>query len=76
MAPTDRDVLVALYNATDGPNWGNSSNWDTDTDLSEWYGVKLNGEGRVVELSLFGNNIRGIFKPTLRALRVVLVRCL
>ncbi|CAN0372072.1 unnamed protein product, partial [Scytosiphon promiscuus] len=60
MAPTDRDVLVALYNATDGPNWICSPNWSTEADLSEWYGVVLNGEGRVVKLSLNENNLAGI----------------
>ena len=76
MTPTDRDVLLALYNATGGPNWKDTAYWDTDADLSEWYGVKANDQGRVVELSLCSNNLRGIFKPTLRKLRVALLRCL
>eukprot|EP00752_Nemacystus_decipiens_P016381 g14643.t1 len=59
MAQTDRDALSALHNATDGPKWKNNTNWNTDADLSEWYGVKLNGEGRVAELSLGNNNLRG-----------------
>ena len=29
VASPDREILVALYNATDGPNWGNSDNWLT-----------------------------------------------
>ncbi|CAN0313592.1 unnamed protein product [Scytosiphon promiscuus] len=60
MAPTDRDVLVALYNATGGPNWYNSDHWNTDAELWKWYGVSLNGEGRVVELRLDRNQLRGI----------------
>ncbi|CAN0318444.1 unnamed protein product, partial [Scytosiphon promiscuus] len=71
MAPTDRDILVALYEATDGPNWTNSSNWNTDAELSEWYGVKLNGEGRVVKLSLNNNNLAGIPRSTRYPSRVV-----
>ena len=67
MAPTDRDVLVALYNATDGPNWKNKTNWDTNADLSDWYGVEADDQGRVVKLSLSANKLRGIF------LRVALV---
>ena len=27
---SDREALVALYNATDGPNWTNSTNWLSD----------------------------------------------
>eukprot|EP00752_Nemacystus_decipiens_P017045 g15262.t1 len=59
MAQTDREALVALYIATDGPNWENKTNWDTDADLSAWFGVTANDQGRVVELSLSGNNLRG-----------------
>ena len=50
---TDRDVLIALYNATDGPNWRNSRNWLSSRPLSEWHGVKTNTDGRVTELSLY-----------------------
>ena len=62
MASTDRDVLLVFYRSTDGPNWKNNANWGTDAALSDWYGVKANGEGRVLELSLGYNNLRGIFR--------------
>ena len=57
--PTDRDVLIALYDATNGDNWTNNTNWCTDAPLSEWYGVSVDSEGRVTELSLPGNNLVG-----------------
>ena len=38
-AETDREALVALYNATDGENWGDSENWLSDAPLGEWWGV-------------------------------------
>ena len=50
----DRAALVALYNATDGPNWLNSENWLTDAPLGEWYGVETNASGRVIRLVLKG----------------------
>ena len=50
----DRDILVALYEATDGPNWIDSENWLTDAPLGEWYGVDTNISGRVVWLDLGG----------------------
>lgn len=56
----DREVLVALYNATDGPNWKNSSGWSTNADLSDWYGVEVNSENRVVGLRLYSNNLQGM----------------
>ncbi len=33
-----RAALVALYEATDGPNWVNNENWLTDAPLGEWFG--------------------------------------
>ena len=32
---TDREALVALYNATDGENWNKSANWLSDAPLGE-----------------------------------------
>lgn len=75
MAHTDRHALVALYNATDGPNWRNNSNWITGADLSQWYGVNVNTQGRVVELSLKFNNLRGT-ESLLWTSRLALLPCL
>jgi hypothetical protein len=46
----DRAVLVALYEATDGPNWRDDTNWLSDAPLGDWYGVETNASGRVVRL--------------------------
>ena len=54
MVNPDRAALVALYEATDGPNWVNSENWLTDEPLGEWYGVDTDAFGRVVRLNLSG----------------------
>ncbi len=60
---TDRAALVAIYNATDGPNWTNNDNWATDAPLSDWYGVTMHEvdslTGRVMKLSLGGNRLKG-----------------
>lgn len=72
MAQTDRDALLALYNATDGANWENSTNWNTDAVLSDWYGVEVNDQGRVVSLSLYVNNLQG----TSGTSRLALLQCL
>ena len=50
----DRTALVALYNATDGPNWINNDNWLTDAPLGQWYGVDTDASRRVVRLDLSG----------------------
>ena len=56
---TDRAALEALYDATDGPNWVDSTNWKTDAPLAEWYGVTANTDGRVVGLELNENGLAG-----------------
>ena len=61
----DRAALEALYHATDGPNWVDSKNWLTDAPLGEWHGVRTDGGGRVVQLSLFDNGLVGEIPPEL-----------
>lgn len=53
----DSLALVALYNATDGPNWTNNMNWLTGR-VSTWYGISVIGT-RVTGLSLFENGLSG-----------------
>ncbi|GEM_PF-200980 len=52
---SDRDILVALYEATDGPNWRDNTNWLSDKPLGEWYGVDTDADGRVVSIDLSGH---------------------
>ena len=61
----DRAALVALYNATDGPNWRWSDNWLTDAPLGDWHGVTLQQNGRVADLNLPFNNLAGPIPPEL-----------
>ena len=56
---SDRAVLVALYNATDGPNWTDNTNWLSNEPLSEWHGVATNDDGHVTELNLRRNQLTG-----------------
>ena len=55
---SERDVLVALYNATDGLNWTNNTNWLSNNDISTWYGVSVSN-GLVTGLVLAGNQLTG-----------------
>ncbi len=59
MVASDRAALIDLYISTDGDNWTTNTNWCTDADLSEWYGVTTNSDGRVTEVSLSSNNLSG-----------------
>ena len=60
---TERDALIALYKATDGPNWVRNSNWLSAAPLGKWYGVRTDADGRVVELDLGNNNLQGRLPP-------------
>ena len=61
----DRNVLVALYNSTDGPNWTNNENWLSDRPLREWYGVTVGDNRRVARLELPQNRLKGAIPPEL-----------
>ena len=56
---TDRQVLVALYQATNGADWDNNTNWLSDKPLGEWHGVGTGYWGRVVSLHLDNNRMSG-----------------
>ena len=58
-AATDRVALAALHSAADGANWRDDTNWLTDAPLEDWYGVKTDSDGRVVEVSLWLNKMEG-----------------
>ena len=62
---TDREALVALYNATDGPNWIRNNSWLSDVPTSEWEGVTTDDNGRVTELDLRRNQLSGEIPPEL-----------
>ena len=56
---TDRDALEALYEAVDGEDWTENSNWLTNAPLNRWHGVTTNRSGRVIELDLSENELSG-----------------
>ena len=66
--PWERAALVALYEATDGPNWTNNENWLTDAPLGEWHGVDLHFDTSVDALNLSDNNLTGPIPPELGSL--------
>ena len=72
----DRAALVALYHATRGPNWHRNDYWVTGAPLADWFGVSLNEDGRVSELSferytppwplpIYDNGLAGELPPEL-----------
>ena len=64
-ASPDRAALMALYDATSGHNWTDSTNWGTDEPVDRWHGVTIGDAGRVVRLNLHANNLMGTLPPAL-----------
>lgn len=61
----DRQVLIALFNATEGTNWTENTGWMGEQSLDEWHGVTTDVNGRVIGLNLHDNNLHGNLVPEL-----------
>ncbi len=53
-----RTALMALYDALDGDNWTDNTNWGSDEDLDDWYGISMYSDGRY-RLNLRNNGLSG-----------------
>lgn len=53
VSQAERDALIVFYNALDGPNWGDNTNWTTTAPVRDWAHVTTAGN-RVVGLNFFG----------------------
>ena len=62
---SDRAVLVALYNATEGGSWTTRTNWLSGRPLDEWHGVTTDSDGRVTALNLSSNSLYGALPAAL-----------
>ena len=55
---TDSLALVAIYDATDGDNWTDTTNWKSDEPVGNWHGVTVENSA-VIRLDLDSNNLQG-----------------
>ena len=62
----DRQGLVALYYKCNGRNWARSRNWLTDEPIENWDGVKIDHNGRLLELSMHRNKLSGCLPREIR----------
>ncbi|WP_419943565.1 Ig-like domain-containing protein [Candidatus Palauibacter sp.] len=67
-APSDRQVLEALYASTGGPKWKRNEHWLSDRPLGEWHGVSVDSGGRVTAIELRNNGLIGSLPLTLGSL--------
>ena len=60
---SQKDSLLALFNATAGPYWTNKANWNTAADActAPWFGVSCGPlNDTVTKLTLPSNNLTGL----------------
>ncbi|MBE6245909.1 MAG: hypothetical protein E7110_00630 [Bacteroidales bacterium] len=55
----EKQALIEFYKATGGDNWVNNTNWCSDKPVGEWYGIRTDDLGFVIEISLMQNNLKG-----------------
>ena len=68
-ASAGRDVLTALYDATNGARWSVSTGlWLTREPLDEWYGVTTDADGYVTSIDLRGMRLSGAMPAELGSL--------
>ncbi len=66
----EREALIAIYNALDGDNWVNNTNWCSYKPLNEWYGVVTNNSNNfVIGLELYFNGAAGDIPSDLGVLK-------
>lgn len=55
---SEADALIALYHATGGSAWTDSSGWLTDPVVDNWFGITVDS-GHVTTIHLGANNLVG-----------------
>jgi len=55
----ERKALIEFYNALGGPDWIERDFWGSDRPVGEWHGVTTDGDGYVVQLTIYDNNLTG-----------------
>ena len=68
----DREVLVTLYNGTDGGQWKRERNWLAGS-VNAWEGVTTDEDGFVTGIDLVNNNMAGVIPPELGELEKLTV---
>lgn len=64
---SQRQALIDLYNATNGPNWNRNNNWNTSDPVRTWQGVVV-VDNQVTSLNLRANRLTGTIPSFLNQL--------
>ena len=62
----EKQVLLNLYTATNGPEWNNQ--WNLETPVETWYGITVESN-KVVGINLLFNNLNGKLPASLGELK-------
>ncbi|MDE2828102.1 MAG: T9SS type A sorting domain-containing protein [Bacteroidota bacterium] len=63
----DSLVLVTLYNFSGGASWFDNTGW-LQAPVSQWHGIALNSNGRVMSIDLGDNGLSGLLPTPLGTL--------
>jgi hypothetical protein len=55
----ERHALIAFYNAMSGRDWIQRDFWGSQQPVGQWHGVATDADGRVVQLTIYDNNLIG-----------------
>ncbi len=67
VAPEDRQILIDLYDATNGDSWTDKTNWGTSEPVGSWYGVTVASD-QITAIRLDENNLDGTIPASLGGL--------
>ncbi len=62
VSPDQCEALKSIYINTNGDAWTENTNWGTDTDVNNWFGLQRTGS-EISQIILNANNLVGNFSP-------------
>ena len=69
---SSREALLCFYHRTLPQRWTNGTNWDTEANLSRWYGVTIDVAGHPISLNLNDNRLEGTLPDDAPLLRYLI----
>jgi hypothetical protein len=67
------NILMDLFQDSNGKQWSIRTNWGSDRPLSDWHGITLNSKGYVKKIVIHNNNIDGCIPDSIRGLQYLQV---
>lgn len=61
----ERNVLIDIYNSTNGKHWINKDKWNSSEAYCTWYGVHCHDHKHVSKINLSGNNLTGMLPSSI-----------